>query len=188
VRQRRYGGGRRRGRNLGEASKTVAAVNVHGAGAADPLAAGAAEGEGGIDLVFDLDERVQDHGPALLQVDLVVLQLRFRRVLRVPPVDLEGFQGGCVAGLRLRLLGLGLRRVGSDECQLERRRRRHPLRCSLQQPRRRHRKEKVGSEENVMRGALLFFRCYCFVVFVYANALFCWKCIGMNFLPLYIFC
>lgn len=89
VRQRRYGGGCRRRRNLGETSEAVAAINVHRAGAADPLAAGAAEGEGRVDLVLDLDERVQDHRPALLQVDLVVLQLRLRRVLRVPPVDLE---------------------------------------------------------------------------------------------------
>lgn len=144
VRQRRYGGGRRGGRNLSETSKAVAAVNVHRTGAADPLTAGAAEGEGGVDLVLDLDERVQDHGPALLQVDLVVLQLRLRWVLRVPPVDLERLQGGRVPGLRLHLLGLGLRRMGPDECQLKRRRGGHPLRRSLQQPRRRHRNEKVG--------------------------------------------
>jgi len=44
VRQRRHRRVRRGRRNLGEAGEAVAAVDVHGAGAADALAAGAAEG------------------------------------------------------------------------------------------------------------------------------------------------
>ena len=47
-----------------EAGEVVGAVDVHRARAADALAAGAAEGEGGIDLVLDLDQRVQHHRPA----------------------------------------------------------------------------------------------------------------------------
>lgn len=38
-----------------ETSEGVDAVDVHSAGAADPFAAGAAEGEGGVDFVFDAD-------------------------------------------------------------------------------------------------------------------------------------
>lgn len=41
--------------NLGQASEAVAAVDVHGAGAADALAARAAEGQGWVDFVLDLD-------------------------------------------------------------------------------------------------------------------------------------
>lgn len=87
--------------DLGEAGKAVAAVDGHGTGAADALAAGAAEGEGGVDLVLDLDEGVEDHGAALVEVDLVVLELGLGWVVWVPAVDGEGlgFGGGGGAGL-----------------------------------------------------------------------------------------
>lgn len=49
------------------------------------LATAATEGERGVLLVFDLDERVEHHGTALVQVDLERLErgllLRFVRVL-----------------------------------------------------------------------------------------------------------
>lgn len=101
VRQRRDGGLGGGGRDLGEAGEAVAAVDVHGAGAADALAAGAAESEGGVDIALDLDEGVEDHGPTVLEVDLVGLELGFGRVVGAPPVDLEGLEvggglGGCL--------------------------------------------------------------------------------------------
>jgi hypothetical protein len=46
------------------AGERVGAVDVHRAGAADALAAGAAEGQRRIDLVLDLDQRVEHHRPA----------------------------------------------------------------------------------------------------------------------------
>lgn len=55
VWQRRYRGGGGFFRDLSKASEAVTAVDVHGAGAADPFAAGAAEREGRVDLVLDLD-------------------------------------------------------------------------------------------------------------------------------------
>ena len=45
------------------------AADVHRTGAADAFAAGPAEGEGRVDLVFDLDERVEHHRPAGVEVD-----------------------------------------------------------------------------------------------------------------------
>lgn len=42
-----------------ETSERVLAVDVHGAGSADTLTAGTAEGEGRVDFVLDLDECVQ---------------------------------------------------------------------------------------------------------------------------------
>lgn len=76
--------------DLGEAGEAVVAVDVHGAGAADALAAGAAEGEGGVDLVLDLDQGVEHHGPALGEVDLVALEPGLRRgLVGVPAVDRE---------------------------------------------------------------------------------------------------
>jgi hypothetical protein len=43
-----------------EAGEGVLAVDVHGAGAADAFAAGAAEGEGRVEFVFDFDQGVED--------------------------------------------------------------------------------------------------------------------------------
>lgn len=114
VRQRRD----RRGspvRDLGEAGETVAAVNIHSAGPADSLAAGPSEGEGRIDLVLNLDQGVEDHGTALLEVDLVVLELRLRGVVRGPPVDRECLEIGGGLGLGLDLLSLGLAGVVAGE-------------------------------------------------------------------------
>mmetsp|Transcript_15215 Transcript_15215/g.41587 ORF Transcript_15215/g.41587 Transcript_15215/m.41587 type:complete len:308 (-) Transcript_15215:66-989(-) len=77
-----------------EAREAVLAVDVHGAGPADALAAGAAEGERGVDLVLDLDEGVQDHGAARLEVDGVLLQVRLGHLVGVVAVDAELLGGG----------------------------------------------------------------------------------------------
>ena len=53
------------------ARKCIAAVNVHRAAAADPLATGAAERQGRIDIVLDLDQRVENHGPTAVEIDFV---------------------------------------------------------------------------------------------------------------------
>src|SRR5258705_300931 len=52
------------------AGEAVAPVHVHRAGAANPLAAGAAKGEGGILLGLDLDQRIEDHRPAAVEIDV----------------------------------------------------------------------------------------------------------------------
>lgn len=84
-----------------EASKGVLAVDVHGAGAADTLAATSAERQGRVDLVLDADDGVEHHGAGLVEVNGVALQARLLggRV-RVPAVDLERLEA------RLLLLDL----------------------------------------------------------------------------------
>src|SRR3546814_391346 len=47
-----------------DAGQRVGAVDVHRARTADALAAGAAERQRGVDLVLDLDQRVQDNRPS----------------------------------------------------------------------------------------------------------------------------
>jgi len=54
----------------GRAGEAVTPIHVHRARAANPLAARAAEGEGRILLALDLDERVQNHRPAIVEIDL----------------------------------------------------------------------------------------------------------------------
>lgn len=50
---------------------SLLAVDVHGAGAADALAAGAAERQAGVLLVLDLEQHVQHHRPARVRVHLL---------------------------------------------------------------------------------------------------------------------
>src|SRR5207342_2072003 len=90
------------------------AVDVHRAGAAHALAAGAAEGQGRIDLVLDLDDRVQDHRPALVEIDLVGIDRRVAALVGIPAVDLEGLDAlrprrrlEALAGLGTTLSGQG---------------------------------------------------------------------------------
>ena len=94
-----------------EAGERVAAVDVHRAGAADALAAGAAEGQRRIDLVLDLDQRVQDHRPAGVEIDLVGVGARVLPVVRVPAIDAElahAFRtGGRLVGLAMADAAVG---------------------------------------------------------------------------------
>src|SRR5499426_1236848 len=62
-------------RGLG-AGERVGGVDVHRAGAADALATGATEGERGIDVVLDPDQRVENHWPAIAAVDIVGVHAR----------------------------------------------------------------------------------------------------------------
>lgn len=59
--------------DVADAGQRVDAVDVHGAGAAHALAARAPERQRGVHLVLDLQQRVEHHGRALVQVHLVVL-------------------------------------------------------------------------------------------------------------------
>src|ERR1700677_2016098 len=72
-----------------DAGKAVLAVDIHGARAANPFTAGAPEAQAGVDLVLDLDERVQNHGAATVHVDLVGIEPRILRGVGVIAVDLE---------------------------------------------------------------------------------------------------
>src|SRR3546814_12193896 len=73
-----------------EAGQRVRAVDVHRAGAADALAARPAEGQAGVDVVLDVDDRVQHHRAAAVQIDGVALQPRVLAGVGAPAADLEG--------------------------------------------------------------------------------------------------
>ena len=73
-----------------DAGQGVDPVDVHGATAADPFPAGTAEGEGGIGLVLDLDQGVENHGAAIVEIDLEAVEPGIVVLVRVPAVDLEG--------------------------------------------------------------------------------------------------
>lgn len=74
-----------------QASQRVHPVDVHGAATADTLSATPAESQGGVQLVLDADQGVENHGSGLVQVELVSLHARLLgRLVGIPPVNLEG--------------------------------------------------------------------------------------------------
>ena len=82
------------------AGERVGAVDVHGAGAADALAAGAPQRQRRIDLVLDPQQPVEHHRPAIVEIDLVGVEPRVVVVVRRPAIDAKLAQ---IAGpLRLR--------------------------------------------------------------------------------------
>jgi len=73
-----------------QTSQSVDAIDIHRTRAADALAARPPEGQSGINLVLDADERVQHHGTGLLEIELVSLHFWLRcRLIRIPSVNVE---------------------------------------------------------------------------------------------------
>lgn len=66
--KRANGGGSRAGRDLGQAGQTVLAVDVHGTGTADTFTARSSESQRGVLLVLDLEQSVENHGAAAIQL------------------------------------------------------------------------------------------------------------------------
>src|SRR5204863_8195686 len=89
----------------GGAGEAVLPVHLHRAGAANPLAAGAAEGERRILLGLDLDQSVEDHRPAAVEIDLEGIVARILAAIGIVAVDSEApgplRAGG--SGIRLAL-------------------------------------------------------------------------------------
>lgn len=82
-----------------ETSQGVLAANVHGARAADTFTARATECQRSVLLVLDLEKRVQNHGPAGIQVNVVSLHFGLHlRGVGVPSVDLEFLNPGLGRG------------------------------------------------------------------------------------------
>ena len=72
-----------------DTGQRVDPADVHRARAADAFAAGTAEGQGRVDLVFDFDQRVQDHRAAIVHVDEIGIDRWVFAIIRVPAVNLE---------------------------------------------------------------------------------------------------
>ena len=66
--------------------KRVAAINIHGAGATDAFPAGAPERQCRINLILDLDQRVENHWTAVIHVDLVGVHARVLAAIRIVAV------------------------------------------------------------------------------------------------------
>src|SRR5690606_42057182 len=79
------------------------------------------EGERRIDLVLDLDDGVQNHRPAGVEVQLEAVDPRRLAVLGIPAIDLEGLHalgaGRGLDGLALADLGVGRQREVDHWCR-----------------------------------------------------------------------
>src|SRR3546814_1910391 len=92
----------RRSSGLGEA---VRAVDVHRARSANALAARAAESERRILIGLDLDQRVEDHRPAIVEINLENVVAGIFARIGIVAVDLETLHARRIAA-RLVLLAL----------------------------------------------------------------------------------
>ena len=73
-----------------DAGQRVEPVTVHGAGAADAFSAGPSQRESGVQVVFDVEQRVQVHRGDLLEVHVVAdVSWLFAFVVGVVSVDEE---------------------------------------------------------------------------------------------------
>ena len=108
------------------AGERVAPVDVHRTGTANPLTAGTAEGEAGIDLVLDLDQRVENHRPGIVEIQLIGVVARILARIGIVAIDLERLD---VLRVRRRLgrlplldlAVLGQEEVGHDRSRFSKR-------------------------------------------------------------------
>jgi hypothetical protein len=75
--------------NEPRAGEPVRAIHIHGAGAADALAARAAEGERRVDVALNPGEGVQDHWAAIIEINFERIDTRIIPGVRIIAIDLE---------------------------------------------------------------------------------------------------
>lgn len=106
-----------------EAGQSILSINVHCATPADPLSTASPKGEGGIDLILDPDEGVENHGPRFVQIKSVALHSRLlRRLVGIPSVYLEGLRarGSFLWRARLRYIICNLGKCANKSSRAQR--------------------------------------------------------------------
>src|SRR6185437_5319544 len=77
------------------AAEPVRAIDIHGAGTADALPARTAEGERRVHLVLDPEESVENHWPAIVEVDLEGIEAWVITGIRIVAINLERLDAHC---------------------------------------------------------------------------------------------
>jgi hypothetical protein len=75
--------------NVRETGEGIDAVNVHGARSANAFATRAPKGEGGILLILDLEQGIEDHGTAVVQINRIGAQIGLLILFGIPAIDFE---------------------------------------------------------------------------------------------------
>ena len=75
--------------NTSQTCQTIASIDVHSTGAADAFPTGAAERQSRVLLVLNLQQHIQNHRTAVIQVNLIALHSWFFTCIRIPAVDFE---------------------------------------------------------------------------------------------------
>ena len=100
-----------------QAGQRILAVDIHGAGAANSLPAGSAEGQRAVHPVLDMDQRIQHHRPAFVQIDFETVPARIVIIIRRPAINT---QDAVVLRLgRRRVVLAGIDPGMPGECQLD---------------------------------------------------------------------
>ena len=97
------------------AGERVGAVDVHRAGTANAFATGAAQRQRRVDLVLDVEQAVEHHRAAIVDIDIVGIDARVLAVIRAPAIDAEFARVLGADRLRPDLAFAHLRVLGESE-------------------------------------------------------------------------
>ena len=81
--------------NARGAGQRVQPLDIHGARPAHPLAAGAAKRQGWIDLVFDFQQGVEHHRPAIIQIKRINIKTWWILFFRIIAIDMKFLEARC---------------------------------------------------------------------------------------------
>ena len=81
-----------------ETCKRICSINIHRTTSTDSFSARSSKGQSRILFIFDLDECIENHGSAFLQVDRIVLNSGWLIGFGIPPVYLECLEVGLRGG------------------------------------------------------------------------------------------
>ena len=75
--------------NVTETCQGVGPINIHGTGTTNSFPAGSTKCQGRVLFILNLDESIQDHWTAIVQINWVGTEIGPLRLFRIPSVDLE---------------------------------------------------------------------------------------------------
>ena len=88
--------------NIGQTSQSIDPINIHGTRTANAFATRTTKGQGWILLVFNLDESIQYHGTAFIQINRISRKIGALILFRIPTIDLEILDAFWFVGRRCR--------------------------------------------------------------------------------------
>jgi hypothetical protein len=78
-----------------QTSKSIDTINVHRTTPTNALATTPSKCQGGVNLVLNSDQSIQNHGSRLIQIKSVALHMRLLSwLVGIPAVDVEGLDLG----------------------------------------------------------------------------------------------